>query len=315
VLDGQETADPSYANDRTQIAYWCHGVCVVHPDGSGRRVLSADNGVLPSWAGDDSHLAYVNQRDNRGTVTIITPSSAAPVASTGPGTSAIEVRPAWAADGSAVAFAAGPAPATGPVGSTDIYTLTVAGVTTRVTTARDSGASDRPLGWTNDHRIVFNRHGADDHPIGYYVVDAAAGATPTRVSDAGGDGALSPDGRRLAVATATGLTVVELATGSATTLAVKSPAVVLWSPNGRALAGTNPDGLYRVAADGSTNPTYYIGESSLPRWGPDSDRIAFRGRRTQEAVWELNVVGPNMTSSLVVGSVGQGACCLGRYTW
>jgi Tol biopolymer transport system component len=106
----------------------------------------------------------------------------------------------------------------------------------------------------------------------------------------------SPDGRRIALAGPSAVTIVEVVTGTATELKpCGNGCAVAWSPDGATLAITRLGHLDLVDLTGARPPLDPItvpGGGGPPSWFPNSDRVRFfRG----DALWTVNREGTGLT--------------------
>jgi dipeptidyl aminopeptidase/acylaminoacyl peptidase len=108
------------------------------------------------------------------------------------------------------------------------------------------------------------------------------------------DAAWSPDGKRIAYASARGLSVVSSDGASRRRLTRRdTDGAPAWSPDGRRLAFSAEDGVWVIGSDGRarTHLTRVLTSANHgPVWDPDGERIAFVGGDLDSVVENLYVV-------------------------
>src|SRR4051794_380084 len=122
-------------------------------------------------------------------------------------------------------------------------------------------------------------------PVAIAALGGSAVASPVR----GLDPAWSPDGTRLAVATARGIAVLAADGSQQRTVAVGAQPA--WSPDGTRLAFVRGGDVYVQRLDGGAAVRLTRGErhAGYPAWSPDGRRVAFDSDRSGD--FEVYVVG------------------------
>ena len=193
------------------------------------------------------------------------------------GAESADTAPSWSADGSQVAFARGPANATG---DTDIYAVRREGTALRRLT--DSPGADTEPVWSPDGTsIAFAsaRGGAMD----IYVMNADGSDQRRLTTNAAADSSpsWSPDGSEIAFASQRaipGLYTVA-ADGGAERYLNTDGGSPDWSPDGSQLVFARGDGIYVTGRDGLGSRRVVASASgtgaSNPTWSPDGTRIMY----------------------------------------
>jgi TolB protein len=176
-------------------------IWVVGADGAHPVQLTRDpsNEIAPAWSPDGSQIAFVSDRTGGDQIWAMGSDGSAPRQLThGPG---LDESPAWSPDGRRIAFASDRA------GSWDIWVMDADGAhPTRLT---EDPAQDWVPAWTPDGtEIVFTSDRSGEPEIWSMAADGSdprdLSASPERV-DGQWSVSVSPDGRRLAYASAAAL--------------------------------------------------------------------------------------------------------------
>ncbi len=235
--------------------------------------------------------------------------------------------PAWAPDGSSIAFLRDL-----PGGRTAVCLVPpIGGAERKVTEAStvpgttDSPYSSRCLTWSPDgNSLAVVSRNSSREPFGIFLFSIKTGERRKLTSpptDAEGDysPAFSPDGRALAFERFTASGVVLLAQQLSAGLTPKGePTPILrqsqvpynptWTLDGRQIIcaygiGFVPSGLCRIAADGSgtRQRLEFAGEfTDSPSLSPQRNRLAYTRRIFDSNIWRIEIQGPrNQTSPAV----------------
>jgi Tol biopolymer transport system component len=309
---GAPPGNPLQLGSRT-IAFACgHRICVWNGRDPRPRALTGRAGrgdASPVWSPDASRIAflhgdapgssasgegrvdlYVIDADGSNLARVATGLALSPLVLYGPPF-------AWSPDGTRLAVSLeGPAPPrpagprtkrelfdaaiTGP--ASDLHVVDLATRQTRQLT-RSAGFDGLPV-WSGD-RVIYSRLRRNDPRFrsDIRVADAASGSdrlllrAPSTVNLL----ALSPDGRRVALATGRagepGLTALDIASGRTEILVRRCCASgVSWAPDGRRLAVSGIDGPLLYIADAATGrlrPTAANLPCLGPDWSPDGSSV------------------------------------------
>jgi len=242
--------------------------------------------------------------------------------------------PAWAPDGTRLAFAADRERRCGQGVRPDLYLADASGANvTRLTTLAEQGDSTWMPDWSPDGSQVVFVSGPSD-AIGHcYVVPAAGGdPTPLGTSDAGCFfPAWSPDGTQIAVVGPDGIGLVPAAGGEVTDLMAIASGLVwdqAWSPDGTKLLfekleipaegeeyGPSPVYVLDVATGAVTTIATNSAFAVAPAWSPDGSRIVFAGRLDGQPGTDLYTVASDGTDSVRVTTVGDDGAIVSGPAW
>jgi len=247
--------------------------------------------AVPPATGPQGRIAFTSRRgDGFNDIYVVNPAAPTPVRLTDD--PADDHSPAWAPDGSRIAFDSD------RDGSHGIYVMAADGGSPRPIATFTSDPPPFRLGWSPDgQRLVFERPATNSSDL--FIVDSRGGvplmvtiAAPDRKIDP----AWSPDATQLAftlkVAGQDDICVVNTRGGALTNLTHNPSAdefLPAWSPDGRRIAYTYRSGahdagkseIYVMNADGSEaiNLTDNPADDNSPTWSPDGRWIAFASNR------------------------------------
>jgi Tol biopolymer transport system component len=169
--------------------------------------------------------------------------------------------------------------------------LAVIGLTSAVTAS--AGGSADP-GWIAFSQRVYWTAPADDTYEVFVVRPNGRGlrrVTPARGRDEFRP-AWSPDGRRMAVATGSGIAVVNRDGTGYRRLTRSDDDTPSWSPDGRRIAFERRGAILTMRIDGGDKRRLTTGRA--PAWSPDGRVIAFhRGADDRESMWLVDANGGN----------------------
>lgn len=180
--------------------------------------------------------------------------------------------PAWSPDGRRIAF---DRVATGRVAPGNLFVVDAEAHHLRQLTANGDGFDPS---WSPDDRTIFYR-GLNR---GGFLSVRDDGSRRHRLANGSGAGAVSPDGRSVALGRRHGIQIVSI-DGSGDRRVRQGTALgnVTWSPDGRQLAYETygRPGIQIVNADGTGNRRLTnIATNNFYDWSPDGTRIAFADR-------------------------------------
>jgi Tol biopolymer transport system component len=254
----------------TRIAYSCNGgICVIYPDGSGRRQLTRDlfTDSYPSWSPDGRSIAFTGNL-GRTVIDVINADGTARRRLTP--RSGDNALPAWSPDGKTIAFDNN---------------------TTRQIDLMNIDGSRRPLthrasslpAWSPDgNNIAFVSEDGRRLALtsGDIYVTNADGSGERRLAQNGTFPAWSPDGKQIAflrngprwssdasiwIMSADGSHKRRLWSHSA------EGGALTWSPSGETLAFTYNSEIYTIQADGHRlRRVTLAGDNVDPAWQPPS---------------------------------------------
>ena len=249
-------------------------------DASGRTVkrITREEALDPAWSPDGSLIAYSTDVDDNGENTITVATLRGPLRRIRSGEGGEMYSAAWSPNGRLIAFVV--------VHGADSRTVTasvgVAGADGKnVRILGEAAPTARPT-WSPDSRML-----AYDGPT-EIAIASAVGGKPRRLVARGGDPAWSPQGTKIAFASARGVeTVRPDGSGRQLLVRIKDAAHVAWSPRGRTIsfdryqpnyeADTIRSAVYELNPDGSgmrrmTSPDL---AAAFASWSPDGTRLAF----------------------------------------
>lgn len=194
---------------------------------------------------------------------------------TSPGDAWSDGDPSWSPDATRIAFdrTFDPNPA-----GIDLFVVPVAG---GHATRRLFGAF-APSWSPSGDRIAVRR--TDGHDFWWEIVPVKSGtrsfALPTFLNGV----SWSPDGRRLALSSSTGVQIVDADGKHPRTIRrVRDAAAITWSPDGARIAFVTMQGLWVIAPNGEKARLIFHGAVKSPAWSPDG-RLAFATRAAIELV-------------------------------
>lgn len=238
------------------------GIFSVDPDGDGRKRLSRDFDVGPSWSPNGERIAYVNAV--QGDIWKMKAGGGKKRRLTRNGSS---FEPSWSPNGKRLVFVKGGG------GDPEIFTMRADGSgRSRVT---DNGAADFDPDWSpSGKRLVFARARHGDNPDLFKVDPDGTNVQRVTNTDARYEvtPAWSPNGRKIAFASGRSGTDEELytirANGSKRTRLTENKYVdadPAWSPNGAKLAFFAGNSIWRMKSEGG-RAHRIVRDAAWPDW-------------------------------------------------
>lgn len=265
---GMRSHTPVWSPDSRRIAFVTAGavgesqVSVMNTDGSGQKVLvSGGINASPAWAPDGRRIAFVSNRTGDHRVYIIAAEGGDPVVLAAE--LHLELGFSWAPDGTRLVLATEKSVAETTPGPFPFPTF-------------KEQSEIQVVYATGRNRITIVREAAWDS-----------------------DPAWSPDGKRIAFASAGAISVMNPdGSGRVQLTAHEVNSAPVWSQDARRIAFVssryqNPQ-IFVMNADGSGRVRLNRpGEGDGPSWSPDGRRIVYASKR--EGLWQLYVVNPDGT--------------------